>query len=68
MSGGTGSARWERLDLSTLTERLAEVQRLLAQAAALAAAQDTARLSAISEIESLSAEEGRGHPHRRRYR
>jgi hypothetical protein len=68
MSTGTGSTRWERLDLGTLTERLAEVQRLLAQAAALAAAQDTARLSAMTEVENRSAEEGRGDPHRRRYR
>jgi hypothetical protein len=65
-------ASWEPLDLSGLAERLEQAQALLEQAAALATAQDAARLASMADLQDrLASERERGHgghARRRRYR
>jgi hypothetical protein len=64
----TTRSSWQPLDLSRLTERIEEARDLLQQAAAVAAAQDGARLAAVAELHRRQGEERRADPHRRRYR
>jgi hypothetical protein len=51
---------WQPLDLSALVSRLQEAQALLAQAAALAAAQDTSRLAGMADLQARLAGEREG--------
>lgn len=64
----TTRASWEPLDASGLVERLREAQSLLERAAAVAAAEDGARLTAMAELQRRLEEERRADPRRRRYR
>lgn len=63
-------ARWAPLDLSGLVARLEEAKALLEQAAVLAAAQDSARLAAMADLQRRLAGEreggGDGDPRSRR--
>lgn len=51
---------WQPLDLSGLVGRLQEAQALLAQAAALAAAQDADRLTGMADLQARLAREREG--------
>jgi hypothetical protein len=54
--------------MTGLRERLAEVKRLLEQAAALAAARDTSRIETMTSLIQKNEEQARGGAARRRYR
>jgi hypothetical protein len=56
--------RWRPIDASSYIERLEQVKALLQQASVLAAAQDSARVAPLVELQRRLAEEHRGHPHR----
>jgi predicted mannosyl-3-phosphoglycerate phosphatase (HAD superfamily) len=66
----TTRSSWQPLDLSAVVERLREAQGLLAQAAALSAAQDAARLTGMTDLQVRLAQEreGGGDADRRRSR
>jgi hypothetical protein len=53
-------ASWQPLDLSGLVTRLRDAQELLAQAAALAAAQDAARLAGMADLQARLVRERDG--------
>jgi len=57
---------WKPLDPAALRARLAEVQALLVQAAAVGLAQDTERLDGLSDLERRLRDNPHGTP--RRYR
>ncbi len=60
---------WDKLDLANLVGRLEEVKSLIAQAAAIAAAQDRDRVAQMTKLQTQNKEEeGRVNPGRRRYR
>ncbi len=66
-----GSARWQRMDLSNLVDRLEQARVLLEQAAAMVAVQDVSRVAPMAELQRRLAEEQEdrhGHADRRRYR
>jgi hypothetical protein len=56
--------RWRPIDASSYIERLEQVKALLQQASVLAAAQDSARIAPLVELQRRLAEENRGRPHR----
>jgi hypothetical protein len=56
--------RWQPIDASSYIERLEQVKALLQQASVLAAAQDSARIAPLVELQRRLAEENRGHPSR----
>lgn len=53
-------ASWQPLDLSGIVARLQEAQALLAQAAVLSTAQDTARLAGMADLQARLAQERDG--------
>jgi hypothetical protein len=53
-------ASWQPLDLSGLVTRLREAQELLAQAAALAAAEDASRLAGMADLQARLVREREG--------
>lgn len=60
---------WQRLELSSLSDRLATARDLLRQAAALTAAQEAQRLGAMADQQhQRMMEEQHGQSRRRRYR
>jgi hypothetical protein len=60
---------WQAFDLSGLAGRLAQARDLLAQAAALAATQDAARITAMAHLQEQLGKEHDAHDlGRRRYR
>jgi hypothetical protein len=65
----TGVTTWRPADLSGLTERLAAARSLLEQAAALAVAEDTARVTNMTHLqEQLGKERDAHNDGRRKYR
>lgn len=60
---------WTKFDPEGLRDRLVQVKSLLEQAAAVAAAQDAAKLEAMTDLaQKQKEEESFGHRRRRRYR
>jgi hypothetical protein len=59
-------ASWQPFDLSSLAERLEAARALLEQAAALAAAQDAAKVMTIAQLAERTEGGGHGHAHRQR--
>lgn len=59
---------WKPVDLGGTRKRLAEVKRLLEQAAAVGLAQDVARIEAIVELENTRTGASDARKGRRRYR
>jgi hypothetical protein len=68
MSEDDKRPKWAPLDASGLKERLARVQALLVQAAAVGLAQDVAGLEQYAELERRMREGARGPKSPRRYR
>lgn len=64
----TTTSHWEPLDLSGLIERLGDARALLEQAATLAAAHDSGRITTLAELHRRLAQDDHAHAHRRRYR
>jgi len=56
--------RWQPIDTSSFVERLEQVKALLEQASVLAAAQESARVAPLVELQRRLAEEQRGHQDR----
>ena len=56
--------RWQPIDASSFVERLEQVKALLEQASVLAAAQESARVAPLVELQRRLAEEQRGHQDR----
>ncbi len=56
--------RWQPIDTGSYVRRLEQAKALLEQAAALALAQESARVSPMVELQRRLAQEHRGHPHR----
>ena len=56
--------RWQPIDPSSFVERLEQVKALLEQASVLAAAQESARVGPLVELQRRLAEEQRGHQDR----
>ena len=56
--------RWQPIDASSFVERLEQVKALLEQASVVAAAQESARVAPLVELQRRLAEEQRGHQHR----
>lgn len=59
-----GERRWEPIDASSYIERLEQAKALLEQASVLAAAQESARVAPLVELQRRLAEEQRGHQDR----
>lgn len=55
---------WQPIDASSYIERLERVKALLQQASVLAAAQESARIAPLVELQRRLAEERRGDAHR----
>jgi hypothetical protein len=56
--------RWQPIDPSSFVERLEQVKALLEQASVVAAAQESARVAPLVELQRRLVEEQRGHQDR----